>query len=445
MFELVEKIGKYEIVKELGQGATSRVYLGHDSFADRDVAIKVFIADDPANPANPANPQEKTMQQRGFLAEAALVGKLTHPHIVEIYDAGTENGRNYIVMEYVAGGTLEAHDDVRTLLPIGKVVEIIFKCVRALEMAMREGIIHRDIKPGNILLTANSDIKISDFGAAMQAKKAGETTAFETATEGVIGSPAYMSPEQIKNESLTHQTDIYSLGVVMYRLLTGKLPYNAGSALSLAYAIINTDPPPPSELRPNVPAVLDDIVLIAMAKDRTHRYQNWMDFGKDLTAAFSQLRAEGEEESDSEQFDALRALPFFDAFDDVELWEVIRISTWCKFRPGEAVIQEGGTGDALYVLVDGDVDVTFRGQKVNTIKRGACFGEMLYFAKSEGRRTTTITASKPSVVIEIKSAALRAASDGVQAEFNKSSMQVLIDRLTQMNARMAVLKAGAAD
>ena len=385
------------------------------------------------------------MQQRGFLAEAALVGKLTHPHIVEIYDAGTENGLNYVVMEYVAGGTLEAHAEAHTLLPVGKVVEIIFKCVRALETAMREGIIHRDIKPGNILLTAGRDIKISDFGAAVHAKNAGETTHREDASDGVIGSPAYMSPEQIRNETLTHQTDIYSLGVVMYRLLTGKLPYNASNAMSLAYAIINTDPPPPSSQRANLPAVLDDIVLIAMAKDRSHRYQNWMDFGRDLTAAFSQLRNAGENASDSEQFDALRALAFFDSFDDAELWEVIHISQWHEFKPGDIVIKEGGFGDGLYVMVDGDVDVSFRGQKVNTIKRGGCFGEMLYFAKAEARRTTTIVATKPGKAIEIKCAALRAASDGVQAEFNKSSMQVLIDRLTQMNARMAVLRAGAAD
>ena len=442
MFELVEKIGKYEIVKELGQGATSRVFLGHDPFANRDVAIKVLVADEPATGGGP---QAKTMQQRGFLAEAALVGKLTHPHIVEIYDAGTENGLNYVVMEYVAGGTLEAHAEAHTLLPVGKVVEIIFKCVRALETAMREGIIHRDIKPGNILLTAGRDIKISDFGAAVHAKNAGETTHREDASDGIIGSPAYMSPEQIRNETLTHQTDIYSLGVVMYRLLTGKLPYNASNAMSLAYAIINTDPPPPSSQRANLPAVLDDIVLIAMAKDRSHRYQNWMDFGRDLTAAFSQLRNDGENASDSEQFDALRALAFFDSFDDAELWEVIHISQWHEFKPGDIVIKEGGFGDGLYVMVDGDVDVSFRGQKVNTIKRGGCFGEMLYFAKAEARRTTTIVATKPGKAIEIKCAALRAASDGVQAEFNKSSMQVLIDRLTQMNARMAVLRAGAAD
>ena len=442
MFELVEKIGKYEIAKELGQGATSRVFLGHDPFANRDVAIKVLVADEPATGGGR---QAKTMQQRGFLAEAALVGKLTHPHIVEIYDAGTENGLNYVVMEYVAGGTLEAHAEAHTLLPVGKVVEIIFKCVRALETAMREGIIHRDIKPGNILLTAGRDIKISDFGAAVRAKKASETTHREDASDGVIGSPAYMSPEQIRNETLTHQTDIYSLGVVMYRLLTGKLPYNASNAMSLAYAIINTDPPPPSSQRANLPAVLDDIVLIAMAKDRSHRYQNWMDFGRDLTAAFSQLRNDGENASDSEQFDALRALAFFDSFDDAELWEVIHISQWHEFKPGDIVIKEGGFGDGLYVMVDGDVDVSFRGQKVNTIKRGGCFGEMLYFAKAEGRRTTTIVATKPGKAIEIKCAALRAASDGVQAEFNKSSMQVLIDRLKHLNARMAVLRAGAAD
>ena len=153
MFELIEKVGKYEIVRELGQGATSRVYLGHDSFANRDVAIKVIQADpsDRAAPGGKAAP--KTMQHRGFLAEAALVGKLTHPHIVEIYDAGTEADINYVVMEYVQGGTLDAHANPANLLPVGKVVEIIFKCVRALDMAMREGIIHRDIKPGNILLT----------------------------------------------------------------------------------------------------------------------------------------------------------------------------------------------------------------------------------------------------------------------------------------------------
>ena len=446
MFELIEKVGKYEIVRELGQGATSRVYLGHDSFANRDVAIKVIQADpsDRAAPGGKAAP--KTMQQRGFLAEAALVGKLTHPHIVEIYDAGTEADINYVVMEYVQGGTLDAHADPAHLLPVGKVVEIIFKCVRALDMAMREGIIHRDIKPGNILLTPEGDIKLTDFGAAVRAKSGTDAahTAEQTG-EGIVGSPGYMSPEQVRNETLNHQTDIYSLGVVMYRLLTGKLPFMASNQLGLAYAILNMDAAPPSSLRPNLPAVLDDIVMVAMAKDKHARYANWIEFGKDLTAAFAQLRAADEFASDSEQFEALRALPFFADFSDPELWEVIRISSWAEFKKGDTIITEGGVGDALYVLVDGDVEATLRGARINTIKRGGCFGEMSYFNDKIQRRTTTIKATSDCEVIELKASAIRGAGDGVQAEFNKACMQVLIERLRNMNTRLALLKAGAED
>ena len=171
MFELVERIGKYEILRELGRGATSRVFLGRDTFASRDVAIKVFYFEEAGGDENALN-----MQKKGFLAEAALVGKLTHPHIVEIYDAATEGNTSYVVMEYVSGGALDKHADVSTLLPTGKVVEIIFKCVRALDMAMREGIIHRDIKPGNILLSTDGDIKISDFGAAIRSASNVDTT-----------------------------------------------------------------------------------------------------------------------------------------------------------------------------------------------------------------------------------------------------------------------------
>lgn len=436
MFELVERIGKYEIVRELGRGATSQVYLGHDPFANRKVAIKVFHFGESGDEA------ARNMQRKGFLAEAALVGKLTHPHIVEIYDAATEGDTSYVVMEYVAGGALDQHADPATLLPTGKVVEIIFKCVRALDMAMREGIIHRDIKPGNILLADGGDIKISDFGAAIRAANNSDTTRDMSETvEGIVGSPGYMSPEQVRNETLTHQSDIFSLGVVMYRLLTGRLPLTATNQMSMAYAILNTEPPPPSELRPGLSEVLDRITMKAMAKDRANRYQNWMEFGRDLTQAFAQLRAEGEAASDSQQFEALRALPFFADFDDVELWEVIRIATWSEFKTGDVVIREGDDGDALFVLVGGEVDVSLRGQRVSSIKRGGIFGEILYFADQTTKRSTTITARSDCDVIEIKAAAIRNASDGVQAEFNKASMRVLIERLTQMNARLAMMKA----
>jgi tRNA A-37 threonylcarbamoyl transferase component Bud32 len=437
MFELVDRIGKYEITRELGRGATSRVFLGYDPFANRQVAIKVFYFEETGG-----DEVARSMQKKGFLAEAALVGKLTHPHIVEIYDAATEGDTSYVVMEYVSGGALDQHSEVDTLLPIGKVVEIIFKCVRALDMAMREGIIHRDIKPGNILLSTEGDIKLTDFGAAIRISANADTTRdMDETVEGIVGSPGYMSPEQVRNESLTHQTDIFSLGVVMYRLLTGRLPLTATNQMSMAYAILNTDPPAPSTLRPNLLPVLDSITMKAMAKDRADRYQNWIEFGKDLTQAFAELRAEGEAASDSQQFEALRALPFFTDFDDVELWEVTRISNWSECKAGSVVIREGDDGDALFVLVEGEVDVSLRGQRVSSIKRGGIFGEILYFSDQLAKRNTTITAKLDCDVIEIKAASIRAASDGVQAEFNKASMRVLIERLTQMNARLAMMKA----
>src|SRR3989449_6462351 len=271
-FELLEHLGKYPIVREIGSGATSRVYLARDTFADREVAIKVFLFDENVNP------QTERMMHKAFLAEAALAGKLSHPHIVEILDAVAEPEHSYLVMEFVPGTTLEAHADVTNLLPLNKVVEIIFKCIRALEYAFQHGVIHRDIKPGNILLSQYGETKVGDFGASFQQRLGHETTQITG-----VGSPAYMSPEQVRMEALTHQTDIYSLGVTMYRLLTGRLPYQASTQAALTYAILNTVPPCPATLRPDLPPLLDQIVMKAINKDPKERYKSWLDFGKDLS------------------------------------------------------------------------------------------------------------------------------------------------------------------
>src|SRR5690242_18652909 len=274
-FELQEHLGKYPIIREIGIGATSRVYLARDPFADREVAIKVFQF------AENLSAQTERMMHKAFLAEAALAGKLSHPHIVEILDAVVEPDHSYLVMEYVPGTTLEAHADVASLLPVSKVVEIIFKCIRALEYAHRHGVIHRDIKPGNILLSETGETKVSDFGASFQ-QKLQDTTQISG-----VGSPAYMSPEQVRLEPLTHQTDIYSLGVTMYRLLTGRLPFTASTQPALTYAILNTPAQRPAMLRPELPGLLDAIVMKAMEKNPAARYPSWLDFGKDLSQAFA--------------------------------------------------------------------------------------------------------------------------------------------------------------
>jgi len=425
-FQAQVQLGKYPILREIGRGATSHVYLARDPFGDRDVAIKVFLFD------QHADPQTERMMHKAFLAEASLAGKLNHPHIVDILDAVAEPDHSYLVMEYVAGTALDAHADVSTLLPLGKVIEIIFKCIRALEYAFQHGVIHRDIKPANILLSASGETKVSDFGASFQQRLGQETTQITG-----VGSPAYMSPEQVRMEPLTHQTDIYSLGVTMYRLLTGRLPYQATTQAALTYAILNTVPVRPSMLRPELPAVLDKVVMNAIHKDPAQRYRSWLDFGKDLSQAFGALRVVGDTLSDSAKFNELRQMGFFEGFGDVALWEVVRIGAWKKIPAGSVIIREGDHGDSFYLLIGGEVNVTLSGKHLNTIKPGGCFGEILYFTERAERRTTTITALTDITVIEIRADALRAATDACQVGMNKAFMRVLIERLMQANLQIA--------
>jgi serine/threonine protein kinase len=425
-FELQEQLGKYPLVRQIGSGATSSVYLARDPFSGRDVAIKVFLFD------RDADPHTERMKHKAFVAEASLAGKLNHPHIVEIYDAVVEPDHSYLVMEYVAGTTLEAHASVATLLALHKVVEIIFKSIRALEYAFQHGIIHRDIKPGNILLSELGETKVSDFGASFQ-HRPGHTT---TQIAG-IGSPAYMSPEQVRMEPLNQQTDIYSLGITMYRLLTGRLPYYATTQAALAYAILNTPPAAPATLRPELPPLLDRIVLKAIAKDPAQRFASWLEFGQELSQAFTALRLVGDTVTDSEKFSELRNMAFFEDFGDVALWEVVRIGSWSTLPAGSVIIREGDEGDSFYLLVKGEVAVTLEAKELAKIQPGGCFGEMVYFAKRHSRRNTTVTTRSPVSIIEIRASALHAATDSCQNAFNKAVTRVLIERLMHTNKLLA--------
>ncbi|MGA8007361.1 MAG: serine/threonine-protein kinase [Burkholderiales bacterium] len=421
---LPQNIGKYTVLSELGRGATATVYLGRDAFAGREVAVKVFWQG--AEDAGAVVPKRRNT----FLNEAALVGKLQHPHIVSLLDAAVERDYSYIVMEYVPGGTLAQFTVADALLPLEKVVEVVFKSSRALEYAHRQGVIHRDIKPANILVTRAFDVKLSDFGVALLAD------ATHTNLHNV-GSPAYMSPEQLSDEPLTHQTDIYSLGVVMFQLLTGRLPFVATSHASLMYQIVNHRPPPLRSLRQDLPEAAEAIVSRALQKDLAVRYQSWIDFGKDLASLVRHLEAPREELSDTRKFHMLRNLAFFRDFREVEIWEALRTATWQRLPAETVIIEEGERAESFYVLVDGQVEVTRAGHGLSTLRAGDCFGEMLYFSGETSLRNTTIRAHTQVLVLEIKAEALTAASDACQVQFNKAFMRILIDRLTAANQKLS--------
>ena len=422
----MEKIGKYEIVKELAKGATSSVFLANDPFAARQVAIKLV------NSEALRDKQKGRRYKKLFLTEASLVGKLSHPHIVAIYDAVGEDQLCYIVMEYVPGGTLEKYCKVESLLPIDKVIEIIFKCSKALAFAHRHGIIHRDIKPANIMFSDGLDIKISDFGAAL-------TEQTDTTQVIGVGSPAYMSPQQVKEQPLTHQTDIFSLGVVMYQLLTGRLPFTGNNNYSTVYQIINVDPPPPSLYRPEIPPQLDVIVKTALRKDLETRYQTWEEFSQKLVEAFNNLEKPKEDVSEGERFDTLRKLAFFSQFSDVELWEVMRITRWRKHPPGVTLIKEGGIGKSFFILASGEVNVSKEGKLLNILQAGECFGEMAYLGKTQFTRSASIISVSDITAIEITSESLAQASENCRHQFNRAFLEILVDRLSAANIRLSQL------
>ena len=418
-----QKIGRYEIVGELGQGASSKVYLGEDPFARRKVAIKVIFAE------ALKSSEEGAIYKNMFLNEAALAGKLVHPHIVQIYDAVVGSEFSYIIMEYVEGGTLEKFCKPENLLEPAELAEICFKCVRALAFAQTKGLTHRDIKPGNILHAGKANIKLADFGVAI------DRTSDRTMIAGV-GSPAYMAPELIAGlVEGSYLTDIYALGVVMYHLLAGRLPFLAANATSMTYQIVNTDPEPPSMHRQGISPEIDAIVMRAIARDVANRYQSWEEFGQDLVKSWKhELQLQKDRGTpDTVRFSVLRGLSFFKEFPEEELWEVLRVSKWAEFPVDSVLIKEGDVGDASFVVVSGFVQVSRGKRKLGVLTTGDCFGEMSYLGRQGGVRSATVTTTSDCIVMKISSEDLRGASPYCKQLFDHQFVRTLIDRLEVAN------------
>jgi serine/threonine protein kinase len=423
-------IGKYQIIRELGRGASGKVYLAEDAFGQRKVAIKV------AFPEALKHREDGAFYKSMFLNEASLAGKLNHPHIVQIFDAVVEDKYSYIVMEYVEGGTLEKFCTPEGLLEPHEVAEIAFKCVRALAFAQTLGLTHRDLKPGNILHNDGTEIKIADFGAAIN--KVSDRTIIAN-----VGSPAYMAPELVTGTAqASHLTDIYALGVVMYYMLTGRLPYTGANTMSVIYQIVNTDPDRPSKHRDGLSPALDAIVMKTLAKDPAKRFATWDEFGAALAETWKkdQKSEEKREQSDTERFSLLRTLPFFRQFPENELWEVLRLSKWAKFKPDMVLIKEGDHGDSFFILAGGYVRVT-RGKKtLSVLTAGDCFGEMCYLAQKESQhRSATVTTNSDCIVMKIRAEDLRGASLSCRRLFDERFLNTLVDRLENANQQLAVM------
>jgi eukaryotic-like serine/threonine-protein kinase len=333
-----ERIGKYYVVHEVGRGSTGAVYLSHDPFYGRDVAIKLYHS-------TSVDDAEARNARRMFMGEAHMIGKLQHPNIVPIYDAGEEEGRRYVVTEHIHGArTLSAYCRAGSLLPVDQVVQIIYKCAKALHYAHSRGVVHRDIKPSNILLTQDGDVRIVDFGIALVSDSE------ISRLEGVAGSPAYMSPEQVQGHELDTRSDLYSLGAVAYEMLCGQRPFRAGALGKLLRQIVQSSPEPLREVRPEIPEELDAIVARALQKDPDHRHRNGAEFAAELTRVHQKLRNVQPAFDGEERFAVLRKLRFFHEFSHAEIREVMRAGCWMECQAGDAVLRPGDSDDLSFSI-----------------------------------------------------------------------------------------------
>ncbi|MCI0749731.1 MAG: serine/threonine-protein kinase [Nevskiales bacterium] len=410
-------IGKYRLHGELGRGSSGVVYKGFDPFVQRDIAIKIaqqvpaLAIEGPAEQVHAA-----------FFKEARAAGRLLHPHIVALYDAGTESSFNYIVMEYIDGDTLLplCHKS-GPRAPVERVVEIVFACAKALDYAHGKGVLHRDIKPSNIMLNREGVPKVMDFSIA-------EIHAQTDGVREVVGSPMYMSPEQVRAEPLGPASDLYALGAVMFHLLVGEPPFTLTEVPALFRAITDTPAPRLSTRRSDLPPPAVEIVERLLLKNPAERYSSGQELATDLMRLSDKLRQTDTHLARRERRDAMRRLHFFDGFADGEIDEIIGAGALLTFQAGQTLVQEGEMDRAFYILAQGSAEVRKAGKVLRVLEKGDCFGEMAFLTAS--RRTATVVAASPVLVLKASATLMDRLSQDTQLRFYKVFTETLIYRLT---------------
>jgi serine/threonine protein kinase len=420
--DLSLQVGKYDIHKALGKGATGTVYLARDTFTGKEVALKTI------EPEVFRDPEFGTVYRTQLLNEASLAGKLRHPHIVAILDAVVGEESGHIAMELVTGGDLSARVAPDKLLPVADVLQIGFKCCGALDYAAKEGIVHRDIKPANIMIASGTDVKIADFGAAILKKSQVVQTA-------QMGSPYYMAPEQIQGQEVSFHTDMYSLGVVLYELLAGKKPFLAENLEALMGKIIKLDPLPPSEVRKELPKALDPVILRALKKLPAQRYPSWSEFALELSKLGQSVLPEGAI-PDSEKYVVLKSVPMLAKLSDAEIWELARAGRWMRLAKSRVIVREKEKGTSFYFLARGEAKVTRQGRLLNMVGASEFFGEMAYIAGGEARHAT-VESHTELLLAEFQPEPLEKMSLGAQLQLMRALVRNVSDRLALANTRIA--------
>ena len=416
--DLIERVRKalgdrYTVITAVGRGGNASIFGAYDQSGQK-VAIKVL------------HPElTVSVAADRFLREIRYVAQLDHPHLARLLDTGETDYLLWLVMPYVPGDTLRQALNRERRLPIDRAARIACEVLDALDHAHAHGIAHRDIKPDNIVLSPEGAVLV-DLGIARAIASSGPDRV--TRSGFVVGTEEYMSPEQAGGDpDVDGRTDLYSLGAVMYELLTGSRPFRAGNLQKLLHQIVYATPPPIHSLRKDVPEELENVVAMALQKEPAKRYKSGLDFAAELTRVHQRLREENARIDRQEQFGVLRRLKFFHEFSHAEIWEVLRASSWQDYAAGEEIVKEGEMDDRFYILVTGSCAVERHSQRIGALETGDCFGEASYVPGA--KRTATIRSANAVTVLKVSSTLLEQVSASCQLRFNRVFLRTLIARL----------------
>ena len=406
-------VGRYRLLRKLGQGSSGIVFLAKDPYIERNVAIKI------------SQPGSVSARKRFFI-EAQSAGRFSHPNIVTIFDAGEHRDFCYLTMEYIEGPTLSRFCREGSLLPVSEVIRLMFNVCLGLDYAHKKGVIHRDIKPSNILLIKTMSPKISDFGIARIAEQSDAL--------GIYGTPSYMSPEQLSEQGVGTQGDIFGLGCVFYELLTGKKAFLGENSFATIYKIINEEPKSVLALRPNLPKILETIILKALHKMPLERYQGCLELAHDLRETLMGMKKS--KKTPGEGFiEFLRNIPFFQNFTKSQIEELLPTARIFDAPEGKEIINEGDTDTCFYIILSGKCKVQRDNREIASLGSGECFGEMALLANQP--RSATVVAKSNCLFIEISATLLQKLPYLTQLLFYKNFSCRLATRLAKNSQKSA--------
>ncbi len=366
-FDVPAKVGKYQLLERIGSGTCGVVYRAYDAILSRDVAIKI-------SQVGTLDQQTGKMPgaQKAFITETLSAGRLSHPNIVAVYDAGIDGPLNYLVMEYVEGVSLKQYGRGQTQLSPHRVVSVIADVCKAIDFSHRKGIVHRDIKPANIMIANDGSVRLLDFGIAIS------TTADEAAGTGrpALGTPNYVSPEQVTGSELGPRSDIYSLGAVLFEMLTGQQVFKAREVKELFKAILREPAPLLTSVRSDLPAELEQVIVRCLAKNPRKRYSSGAEMAAALGDVLDKMAPPDMVSSEmSGWLPVISELKFFSKFSERKIACFASVSSIVRFSAGTTALGKDTIDNNIYVIVEGVASLGGYNGLSAVLGPGDCFGE----------------------------------------------------------------------